>query len=156
MTPKISLIIGIAVTALAVGVPTAFGEGRLAGSQEQDGVSFFYANERTTLADQSISTGVSRPDSHEVNRSLGYLDAAARAERAAALQGRVVLLSGDDHVTVTPADTSTPSASSGREFDWPQVGDRTRYRDRPRIRADPGVPIEAAPARPLIRVIATR
>ena len=34
MTRKISLIIGMAVTALAVGVPTAFGEGRLAGSQE--------------------------------------------------------------------------------------------------------------------------
>lgn len=35
MTRTISLIIGIAVTALVFGVPTAFGEGRLAGSNEQ-------------------------------------------------------------------------------------------------------------------------
>jgi hypothetical protein len=34
MTSKIILIIGIAVTALAFGVPTALGEGRLAGSLE--------------------------------------------------------------------------------------------------------------------------
>jgi len=34
MTRKITLTIGAAVAALAVGVPTAFGEGRLAGSQE--------------------------------------------------------------------------------------------------------------------------
>ena len=49
MAPRISLIIGIAVTALAFGVPTAFGEGMLAGSPEPDGVAFFYANERATL-----------------------------------------------------------------------------------------------------------
>ena len=34
MTRKISLITAVAVAALTVGVPTAFGEGRLAGSQE--------------------------------------------------------------------------------------------------------------------------
>ena len=34
MTPKFSLIIGVAVSALAFGVPTALGEGRLAGSPE--------------------------------------------------------------------------------------------------------------------------
>jgi hypothetical protein len=33
MTRKITFIVGIAVTALAVAVPTAFGEGNLAGSQ---------------------------------------------------------------------------------------------------------------------------
>jgi hypothetical protein len=48
MTRTISLIIGIAVVALAA-VPTAFGEGRLAGSNEPDGVAYFYANERATL-----------------------------------------------------------------------------------------------------------
>ena len=39
MTRRISLIIGIAVAALTVAVPTAFGEGRLAGSQEPDAVA---------------------------------------------------------------------------------------------------------------------
>ncbi len=48
MTRTISLIIGIAVVAL-VAVPTALGEGRLAGSSEPDGVAYFYANERATL-----------------------------------------------------------------------------------------------------------
>jgi hypothetical protein len=55
MTRTISFIIGIAVVAL-VAVPTAFGEGRLAGSQEPDGVPFFYANERATLADRPASS----------------------------------------------------------------------------------------------------
>ena len=47
MTRKLSLIIGIAVTALAFGIPTAFGEGQLGGPA--DGVAYFYANERATL-----------------------------------------------------------------------------------------------------------
>ena len=47
MTPKLSLIIGIAVTALAFGVPTAFGEGQLVGARRH--VAYFYANERATL-----------------------------------------------------------------------------------------------------------
>jgi hypothetical protein len=137
MTSRISLIIGIAVTALAVGVPTAFGEGRIAGSLDPqtdfwnyDATGTRIANTSPGVAPQDLAAVhgfatlslVSRPDSHEVNRPLAYIDAAERAERASALQGRVVLLSGDDHVTVAPADTSTPSASSGREFDWPQVG----------------------------------
>jgi hypothetical protein len=47
MTRKLSLIIGIAVTALAFGIPTAFGEGQLGGPS--DGVAYFYADERATL-----------------------------------------------------------------------------------------------------------
>ena len=47
MTRKISLIVGIAVTALAFGVPTAFGERQLVGPS--DAVAYFYANERATL-----------------------------------------------------------------------------------------------------------
>jgi hypothetical protein len=55
MTRTISLIIGIAVVAL-VAVPTAFGEGMLAGSQQPDAVALFYANERATM-----TTGSSEP-----------------------------------------------------------------------------------------------
>jgi hypothetical protein len=47
MTRKISLIVGIAVTSLAFGVPIAFGERPLVG--QPDGVAYFYANERATL-----------------------------------------------------------------------------------------------------------
>lgn len=50
MTRTISLIIGIAVTALAVAVPAALGGGRDPGSLQQvDAVKYFYANERATL-----------------------------------------------------------------------------------------------------------
>jgi hypothetical protein len=65
MTRKISLITAVAVTALAVGVPTAFGEGRLAGSQEPDGVAFFRANELATLAQQSSAPVSTYRDAHE-------------------------------------------------------------------------------------------
>ena len=57
MTRKISLIIGIAVAALTVALPTAFGEGRLAGSQEPDAVAFFQANEMATFGRQSVEPG---------------------------------------------------------------------------------------------------
>ena len=51
MTRTISLIIGIAVVA-PVAVPTALGEGRLAGSEPQSGVAYFKANELATLVQQ--------------------------------------------------------------------------------------------------------
>jgi hypothetical protein len=63
MTPKISVITAVAVAALTVGAPAAFGEGRLAGSQEpvlavpdpmiEDGFAQAVA---TSLALQSAST----------------------------------------------------------------------------------------------------
>ena len=125
MTRTISLIIGIAVTALVVAVPTALGEGRLAGSQEQSGVAYFYANERATLANQPLPGAVSRPDSHEISTPFTYVDAAERSARISSAPGRdVVLLSGDDHVTSQPVVASTPVASSnsGNEIDWSQLG----------------------------------
>jgi hypothetical protein len=143
MTRTISFIIGIAVAALAVAVPTAFGEGRLAGSPEQNGVAYFYANERATLAAQGTGL-VSRPDSHEVAPSndsvvsrpdshdmvpvpkFGYIDASERADRINSLPTNdVVLLSGDDKSTFgQPNDTTVqvPVASSGTDIDWSQLG----------------------------------
>ena len=50
MTRTISLIIGIAVTTLAVAAPAALGRDRDPGSLQQvDAVKHFYANERATL-----------------------------------------------------------------------------------------------------------
>jgi hypothetical protein len=124
MTRKISLIVGIAVVALTVGVPAAFGEGRLAGSLEPDAVAYFYANERATVGDHVGNTLVSRPDSHEVARPFAYADAAERAQRIAGYGGREVIgLSGDDHVTgPTNVPVADPTVSSGRELEWPQIG----------------------------------
>ena len=53
MTRTISFIIGITVLAL-VAIPTALGEGRLAGSSPQDAVTYFRANELATLVQQPI------------------------------------------------------------------------------------------------------
>lgn len=124
MTRTITLIIGIAVAALVVAAP-AFGEGRLAGSQEQNGVAYFYANERATLADQPVVGSVSRPDSHETSTQFTYQDAGERANRISSAPTRdVVLLSGDDHTGIQPVETSAPVASSGsgRDIAWSQLG----------------------------------
>jgi hypothetical protein len=125
MTPKISLIIGIAATALAIGVPTAFGEGRLAGSPEPDGVAFFYANERATLAQQSVPTGVSRPDSHDIIRQAdnGYIDASDRARRINTVVPTAYLDVFERSAPPKGSPTvSTESAGSGSELDWSQLG----------------------------------
>ena len=124
MTRTITLIFGIAVASLAVVAP-AFGEGRLAGSQEQSGVAYFYANERATLANQPVVGLVSRPDSHETATPFTYQDAGERASRISTAPTRdVVLLSGEDHTSLQPVETSTPVASSGsgRDIAWSQLG----------------------------------
>ena len=125
MTSKITLIIGIAVTALAVGVPTALGEGRLAGSPEQDGVSFFYANERATLAEQSVSSAVSRPDSHDIVQPAtnGYIDAADRAQRIDIVVPTAYLDAFERSAPPKGSPSiSTEAAGSGNDRDWSQLG----------------------------------
>jgi hypothetical protein len=110
MTPKISLIIGVAVTALAFGVPTAFGEGRLAGSPEPDGVAFFYANERATLAAQPIT--VSRPDSHDIVRQDGVAFFYANERATLAQQSEPTGVSRpDSHDIVRQAENGYIDAS---------------------------------------------
>jgi hypothetical protein len=93
MIARISLVVAIAVAALAVGVPTAFGEGRLAGAPEPaDAVAYFHANELATAA-QSGGTDLST-----------YRDGPERA----------VLPSAPIQTTV--------SSDSGRQIEWPQLG----------------------------------
>ena len=117
MTRKISLIIGIAVAALTVAVPTAFGEGRLAGSQEPDAVAFFKANEMATIGRQSVEPGWLKAlrirgegmqrlygGGESTTGSLsGYREA---GERAVPISGAPV---------VQPID-------SGNQLEWPQIG----------------------------------
>jgi hypothetical protein len=111
MTSKISVIIGIAVTALVMGVPTALSEGRLAGSPEQDGVSFFYANERATLA-QPSSTAVSRPDSHDIVRQDGVAFFYANERATLAQQSEPTGVSRpDSHDIVRHSDNGYIDAS---------------------------------------------
>jgi hypothetical protein len=110
MRPMISLIVGVALAALAI-VPAALGEGRLAGSNQQDAVAYFYANERATLAPQTVAGDVSKPDSHEIAQNVSTAPA--------------TVLHGDDHKLADPRSVaaSTPSStSSNDELAWPQLG----------------------------------
>jgi hypothetical protein len=108
MRTTISLILGVAISALAI-VPAAFGEGRLAGSPQQDAVAYFYANERATLGSQAVVSGVSRPDSHEIAQPVSTT---------------ATVLHGEDHALAVSRSvpTSTPSTSSDDELAWPQLG----------------------------------
>src|SRR5262245_1476714 len=92
MIARISLFVAIAVAALAVGIPAAFGEGRLAGSpQPADAVAYFHANELATAA-QSGGTDLS-----------SYRDAAGRA-------------------VPPPGLIQTTASDSNRHIEWPQLG----------------------------------
>jgi hypothetical protein len=109
MTPKISLVAAVALTALAVGVPAAFAEGRLAGSQastlsqpapigpsELAPESWMRA-ERVRRATSDPTTGLG------TNPVDGYVDA---FERGAPPVGT--------------AYVATTSSDDGIE--WPQIG----------------------------------
>src|SRR5215510_11443270 len=50
MKALLSFTIATAAMVLAVGAPSAFGEGRLAGSPQSDGLAYFRANELATAA----------------------------------------------------------------------------------------------------------
>jgi hypothetical protein len=91
MIARVSLAVAIAVAALAVGVPAAFGEGRLAGSAEPvDAIAYFHANELATAA-QSGGTDLS-----------SYRD-------------------GPERAVLPPAPIQTASSDSGRQIEWPQL-----------------------------------
>jgi hypothetical protein len=127
MRPMISLIVGVALAALAI-VPAALGEGRLAGSPQQDAVAYFYANERATLAPQTVAGGVSRPDSHEIASQAVAGDVSKPDSHEIAQNestATATVLHGDDHKLADPRSVaaSTPSStSSDDELAWPQLG----------------------------------
>jgi hypothetical protein len=129
MTRTISFIIGIAVVAL-VAVPTAFGEGRLAGSQDPDGVAFFYANERATLADRPASSYYTPRVLQRMSDSWAaqggvltnvpassYLLPQQIEAMSQGWAARGGLLPASAKVTNQP-----PPTGSGRDVEWAQIG----------------------------------
>jgi hypothetical protein len=93
MVARLSLVVAIAVAGLAVGIPAAFGEGRLAGSPPPAvAVAYFHANEVATAA-RSGETDLST-----------YRDGPERAVLPSA-----------------PVQT-TATSDSGRQIEWPQLG----------------------------------
>src|SRR5262245_4078103 len=125
MTPKISLIVGIAATALAVGVPTAFGERQLVGPPGGDSVAYFYANERATLV-QSPQTA---PHGDSSATAAFYADTSGQDAVAAFYANERATLveqggTGVDQIRLDPSGEPSPtvSVSSGSEIAWSQLG----------------------------------
>jgi hypothetical protein len=94
MASRITLLMAVAAAALAI-VPTAFGEGRLAGSLEPDAVAYFRANERATLAAQRLGTGA------VVQRGDDFLR---------------------ERTEIVPTSGQAVSQSSGSGMEWAQLG----------------------------------
>ena len=127
MTRTISLIIGIATAALVVGVPTAFGEGRLAGSLEPAPAVApdWFERAATRAVDRDGGIVVSRPDSHDIvtDQSNGYADAAERAQRIDVVVP-TALTDSFERSDPPAGSTNSPSvtASGGSDRDWSQLG----------------------------------
>jgi hypothetical protein len=146
MTRTISFIIGIAVTALAFAVPTALGEGRLAGSNPQDAVTYFKANELSTLVQQPVqldrrTDAWNRTQAPIVSTQLGtYPDAGKRVgvfehgigNYVDANQRGVAPLNTQDGIDGyvdanqrggrVPSGDVVSASSPGTDFDWSQLG----------------------------------
>ena len=139
MTRRMSLIIGVAVVALAVGVPTALGKGgQLAGSPvPMSAVEYFKANELATLVQsgESVLTGYRDPyrDAFERGSLVGnqpgvttYRDAFARGGQVDVRTGLESNVGGyrDAFERANPSNVpvATSPVSSGTEIEWPQIG----------------------------------
>jgi hypothetical protein len=122
MTRTISFIIGIAVTALAVAVPTALGEGRLAGSNPQDAVTYFKANELATLVQQPIQLD-RRTDAWDrtapTTMASTYRDS---IQPSAEEHGVGQYVDANQRVDLPTSPVAEPVSSSGTDFDWSQLG----------------------------------
>jgi hypothetical protein len=126
MTRTISLIIGIAVVALAA-VPTAFGEGRI-GSLQPTSTQPVYvdAGERASVP-PAQAAGTYR-DAFEraplvaanvvASTSSGYVDAATRSSHPLGTEGYVDAMERG----VAPTQPVVSPTSSGSEIEWPQLG----------------------------------
>jgi hypothetical protein len=148
MTRRISLIVGIAVAALTVAVPTALAEGRLAGSIEPGDVVVGTYRDAHERAGASVNQGEPQwlkalaARSEGLNRKYGLGEFAgtsqAQSPELAALQARSIGLnrmyglgefaSGngyrDAHERSNPPVGRMPVslATSSNDIEWPQLG----------------------------------
>lgn len=103
MTPKIALIIGIAATALAFGVPTGLAERQ----HDSSATAAFYAQQSDSPAQRNDSSATAAFYANE------------RATLVGQGSGSVV----SDHVRLDSNEASpTVSVSSGSEIEWSQLG----------------------------------
>jgi hypothetical protein len=114
MTSKISLIIGIAVTALAFGIPTAFGERQLVAPPVPDSVAYFYANERATLGFGPVIHD--HGDASQARLQLQSPPIEVIRDRGDASQAKLVELGSGT------VGGRAQVASSRSDIAWPQLG----------------------------------
>ena len=120
MTPKISLIIGIPVTALAFGVPTALAERQLVGPP----ATLAQLSDSPAHLGDSPATAVFYTD-ESVSRARQEAVAAFLAnERATLVEQGSSSVGSRDQVRLDPNNVPSPtvSVSSGSEIEWPQLG----------------------------------
>jgi hypothetical protein len=126
MTRRISLIFGLAAIALTVAVPAAFGEGRLAGSQEHS--DFWNYESNAKVADSS--PGVAPQDLAKLfagsgRRGLGTNYAEVVSPDTVGLlmaKNGVVDSSLVDALTANGGSVEVSRVTSGTEIEWTQVG----------------------------------
>jgi hypothetical protein len=129
---KIALVLGLAVAALSVSVPTALAEGRLAGSQQPDGVAYFKANEMATLS-QSVSPLSTYPDASQRPAAAGtnepgwYKALVIRGEGLSKLYGSQTGNLGTyrdagQRAVPQPQSPNVTPTSSDDDIQWPQIG----------------------------------
>jgi hypothetical protein len=127
MTPKFSLIVVVAVTALAFGVPTALAESQLGGPAVPDAVAYFYANERATLGFGPVIRD--HGDAAQAKLQLQSPPMEVIRDHGDATQAKIEQqgsssVASRDQVGLDPNSQSAPtvSASSGSSIEWPQLG----------------------------------
>ena len=125
MTRTISLIIGIAITALVVAVPSAFGAGRLPSSQEH--ADFWNYESNAKVADSSpgvapqdlaklfAGSGAGIETNYPQGLSPEIIDLLVAKNGAIDSYMRDALSANSGGVEVSTVD-------SGTEIEWPQVG----------------------------------
>jgi hypothetical protein len=125
MTRRISLIIGIAVIALTVGVPAAFGAGRLPSLQEHP--DFWNYESNAKVAD--FSPGVAPQDLAKLfagsRRALGTGSVAVASPDIIDLllaKNGVVDRSVVDGFAANSGSTEVSTVDSGTQIEWPQLG----------------------------------
>ena len=124
MTRRISLVAGVAVLALFV-VPAAFGEGRLAGSQEPS--DFWNYQSNAKVAD--TSPGVAPQDLAKLfagSRSdLGTNHTAVRSpdiDHLLLTKSGVVDSSSAEAIDPTSGPVDVSTTDPGTEIEWRQIG----------------------------------
>jgi hypothetical protein len=124
MTRRISLIIGIAVIALTVAVPAAFGQGRYGGSQEP--ADFWNYESRAKIADSS--PGIAPDDLAKLyagaGRGIETNIKAASPDLVELLMAKNGTVDGSllDALTANSGSAEISTVGSGTEIEWSNVG----------------------------------